>query len=92
MVKNKELILHPNIKINSFVKMRKLIGKKNINAIRVNFRQYDEYYFMLWGRKPENYNMRLTLIGIPLYFHIKLFKGFDALKAVEKQNKEYANK
>lgn len=80
MGKIKELILHPNIKFNYFSKINKLIGSKNIKSIRVNFRQYDEYYFMLSGIKNKNYSVKLSFRGIPLYFHIKLFKEFEALK------------
>lgn len=60
--------------------MDKIIGKRKPETIRVNWKQYGQYYELLSGKKYDHNYTILTLRGITLKLHMKLFKGFDRLE------------
>ena len=64
-----DIYLHPRLKVDSFRKLDKAIGNALPEAIRVNRRQYDEYYKLLTGsgRATESLlfykGIKLLLVG-----------------------------
>lgn len=63
--------LHPNVKIDSFRKMRKIIGTNNFEYIKVTQKQYKQYYKLLTGKDHDGqfgkWDM-LSIFGIKLIF------------------------
>ena len=60
-----DIYLHPRLKVDSFRKLDRAVGRARPEAIRVNRRQYDEYHVLLTGKGMADSRL-LTYKGIKL--------------------------